>query len=761
MINGAKLNEVKKTMNDRYTVDLSELNIILDKIDKLEFISFISFLNRITSQGGKHGIEPYIIEFLIGVALSNWKIPPCYEKGNVEATLQAWKLGEDLIENWSGYVYYDNLSEADSSDEIVKKMFASSLKSTYGLTKGYSWYRIIEERHISEIFNGLNCEMEKLIGFYPSDVWKIIDAYERYISNTLNDFRNQTKENIVNDSLEPIDFYKKLFKYNYKEIMKFKLYDIVTECPDVSVEHIQAFLNFFAMDLGNPIEFQYKYITDDNPYLSKPILKENDSYYMPAPYEILWNLRECIEVEIKRNQKLWNVYDKKHKAKFLEDESVRLFQKILPQCKIYNSLYYYPEGNTSGCELDAIALYDNIIILIEAKSGIYTRPAKRGGLLRLEKDIQKNIEYAYLQGSRTKQYIIDSKEAIFYEKNNKSKEVLRVSGEKYKHIFIINTTLDYFAELGIDLYKLRNLGIYKEEEFPWTLCLSDLEVISDFMDFPNQFIYYMMIRTKINNTLSDTNYVKLLYELDLLAMYKLENTEKFNQYECEAFDEKIIIDLLKDKDDDKPYEIQQCVSKDFTLFFYEFYDEYSKTKQKPKTISKLYNERFLSICRQLEEYNVFGYSDFIFRFLDMDLECQNWIIGKIDDLCLKSKKDKKMHELTIKQMPTQFFDEKYGMVIYVGYVKERNKIEKLACRAGVIQQGFTGIKDWITLCVYLDDDRHFVNQFYYHFGNEESDLIGNSIVQHIPIQKSLKVGRNDPCPCGSKLKYKKCCGRNV
>jgi preprotein translocase subunit SecA len=29
-----------------------------------------------------------------------------------------------------------------------------------------------------------------------------------------------------------------------------------------------------------------------------------------------------------------------------------------------------------------------------------------------------------------------------------------------------------------------------------------------------------------------------------------------------------------------------------------------------------------------------------------------------------------------------------------------------------------------------------------------------------PIKKSNKVGRNEPCPCGSGLKYKRCCGRN-
>ncbi len=29
------------------------------------------------------------------------------------------------------------------------------------------------------------------------------------------------------------------------------------------------------------------------------------------------------------------------------------------------------------------------------------------------------------------------------------------------------------------------------------------------------------------------------------------------------------------------------------------------------------------------------------------------------------------------------------------------------------------------------------------------------------IVKGKKIGRNDPCPCGSGKKYKKCCGRNV
>ena len=29
------------------------------------------------------------------------------------------------------------------------------------------------------------------------------------------------------------------------------------------------------------------------------------------------------------------------------------------------------------------------------------------------------------------------------------------------------------------------------------------------------------------------------------------------------------------------------------------------------------------------------------------------------------------------------------------------------------------------------------------------------------IVKAKKIGRNDPCPCGSGKKYKKCCGANL
>lgn len=47
---------------------------------------------------------------------------------------------------------------------------------------------------------------------------------------------------------------------------------------------------------------------------------------------------------------------------------------------------------------------------------------------------------------------------------------------------------------------------------------------------------------------------------------------------------------------------------------------------------------------------------------------------------------------------------------------------------------------------------------------EDSSIQRSDVAKAAPgkqISSNKKVGRNDPCPCGSGLKYKKCCGRNI
>ena len=43
---------------------------------------------------------------------------------------------------------------------------------------------------------------------------------------------------------------------------------------------------------------------------------------------------------------------------------------------------------------------------------------------------------------------------------------------------------------------------------------------------------------------------------------------------------------------------------------------------------------------------------------------------------------------------------------------------------------------------------------------ERIDVMKETRVEQV-VRNSPKIYRNDPCPCGSGKKYKKCCGKNI
>lgn len=46
------------------------------------------------------------------------------------------------------------------------------------------------------------------------------------------------------------------------------------------------------------------------------------------------------------------------------------------------------------------------------------------------------------------------------------------------------------------------------------------------------------------------------------------------------------------------------------------------------------------------------------------------------------------------------------------------------------------------------------------FSEEKRETIKKEYRESKIVRNENKIGRNDPCPCGSGKKYKKCCGRN-
>ena len=59
----------------------------------------------------------------------------------------------------------------------------------------------------------------------------------------------------------------------------------------------------------------------------------------------------------------------------------------------------------------------------------------------------------------------------------------------------------------------------------------------------------------------------------------------------------------------------------------------------------------------------------------------------------------------------------------------------------------------------LKEEKSDINPAMLSSDNQMSD--NRTVSQSVPVRReAAKVGRNDPCSCGSGKKYKNCCGRN-
>lgn len=113
--------------------------------------------------------------------------------------------------------------------------------------------------------------------------------------------------------------------------------------------------------------------------------------------------------------------------------------------------------------------------------------------------------------------------------------------------------------------------------------------------------------------------------------------------------------------------------------------------------------------------------------------------------------------------------EKYGQSVMtmVGFLdgindslKKENPIETMT-EDTVVSLGFDKEKLYKNMVDAKADWLYELPQWENIFDEDTRKRLYREQKQSGTIRKEKKIGRNDPCPCGSGKKYKKCCGRNA
>ena len=117
---------------------------------------------------------------------------------------------------------------------------------------------------------------------------------------------------------------------------------------------------------------------------------------------------------------------------------------------------------------------------------------------------------------------------------------------------------------------------------------------------------------------------------------------------------------------------------------------------------------------------------------------------------------------TVKELAEKYGQEVLTMVGFLDGIneslKEENPIETMD-EDTEVSLGFDKEKLYKNMVAAKADWLYNLPQWDSIYSEEERKKLYKEQKLSGTIRKEKKIGRNDPCPCGSGKKYKKCCGK--
>ena len=200
------------------------------------------------------------------------------------------------------------------------------------------------------------------------------------------------------------------------------------------------------------------------------------------------------------------------RGKWLEEKTYQILRNVF----LKNEIYLNPEYPNGEEFSDVLILHDRNILIIQCKSKKLTHEAKIGSSIdKLKEDLKKSVKDSFNQGLKAKKYLNKTYYPIVVLKNNK-KIKIDMHQVNYNNIFLISVTLGQYANITTRLANINpTLKLFSSNEYPWSVCLFDLEIIAELLKKPFYFIHYLIKRLNIEKT----NFHLEADEIDLLGYY--------------------------------------------------------------------------------------------------------------------------------------------------------------------------------------------------------------------------------------------------
>jgi len=485
------------------------------------------------------------------------------------------------------------------------------------------------------------------------------------------------------------------------------------------------------------------------PARKKPLIQLESDYYAVDP---------CFTRDAGYRALLYNLLQRKpdYKKTFEDRQktmSEAAFADILaaqlPGAKVFQEVYYKDPNNKQWSENDTLILVDDVLFLIEAKAGAaatIASPALDFG--RHAQSVQDLVLKAYKQCERFFNYLNSADEVPLYHLvDGKYVECSRVRRSDYRVMVPIGLTVESFSPFSAYCKKLSQVQPLLGKYAFVSLSIDDLLVLKRFLITPGSFTHYMEVRQAV----AGIRQAHLFDEIDHLGAYLKRN----------RFDQDITDQLKSGQVEMVTWDgMSEIIDSSFAGEDWE---------SRPFPVQN-FPEEVLKLLEALDAIRERGWLFAESRIRDLGDEGRNNLAKMLSDL-----------RQTLNQYPARYFLlsgdseplfiwlQQHNQQIDWKTVNDKASAAALAVEASNV----IGIVAEVSAAGTYHRAQSFAVKIPIESTEENAYIYQDALrmmhptrtlnLKHpknvISIGKTKKPGRNDPCPCGSGAKYKKCHGR--
>ena len=495
----------------------------------------------------------------------------------------------------------------------------------------------------------------------------------------------------------------------------------------VAEEAVEAFFRAFLFAGDNTA---FKEVGDFNEVAARPLLPTgHGTVLLFSHYAICEALYE--------SPFFWMWDDKpyrptaaKHRGAFTEQFAARRLAGVFGREHVHTNVNLHRGRDIVG-ETDVLVIYGDRLIIVQAKAKKLTIAARKGNDNQLKTDFAAAIQDSYDQGWTCANEILAGGCRLV---DDKEKEVDLPAS--IKEIFLFSLVSEHYPALAFQANQSLKFQTTDVIQPPFVMDVFLLDTLTEMLTTPLRLLSYVKLRVAVSDKLMSG------HELTVLGYHLKQNLWLSEKYDSVLLEDSIAQDLdtamLVRRDnqpgDDTPVGI----------------------------LTKMGGTRYERLIKEIETRADPATLELGFHLLSMDEDSCRSVHHVLETITRKTQLDGKRHDMTLASSTPPC-----GVSFHCNPTPSPEAIAVLEnyCVKRKYQQRAA---QWFGVSVSPDGEVQFgVTLNFPWEASDEMELLTATMkpvtrVRDVLPQYSrevsrMKLGRNEPCHCGSGRKYKKCC----